>query len=199
MRKPKIEIPIDKNKCENCLKKSYCECFKIGLKMCPMICINCGKCMCHPEKKDCCIDGHYIYNGDLILCLECNEKGVQHNHMQSLSSAGRALALHARCPRFEPGRDYHFKTMEFENEEIKTSYIGKVEVECKWKTFNSKTTTHFTGYTCDRQQCVFKSTERICRSDSEYSYVNWTTLLTYRGRAIIKKGDIQYEERIDSK
>lgn len=72
--KPKIEIPIDKKKCESCTKQKTCECFHSGKKMCPMICIECGKCMCHPERKDCCIEGHYMYNGDLMVCMDCWDK-----------------------------------------------------------------------------------------------------------------------------
>ena len=73
MIKPNQEVPIDKEKCDRCIKKLTCNCYASGKKMCPMICIDCGKCLCNPHKKDCCIEGHYLYEGDLIICVECKD------------------------------------------------------------------------------------------------------------------------------
>ncbi len=72
--KPKYSVQINKSDCDVCEKKENCNCFKSELKECPMICVGCGICMCNPEKKDCCIDGHYAYNGDYVMCTNCWEK-----------------------------------------------------------------------------------------------------------------------------
>ena len=70
-------VPRDKKKCPTCDKYATCVCRVENTDLCTMICLGCGKCLCHPEQKTKLIDGHYIYNGDAVMCIDCYEK---HKH-----------------------------------------------------------------------------------------------------------------------
>ena len=82
IRRGQYNIRIDRNECNVCIKHNVCNCYLENRVECGMICLGCGICLCHPDRKEHCIDAHYVYNGDFVMCLACYDKHKEIHHIK---------------------------------------------------------------------------------------------------------------------